>query len=82
MRPAGASLWLRWPENGMGLRRSKLDNEEGSDRARIADVVRWRMSREDRAWPYVITHNKYGLPWGPLDNKYDGTLESIRGTAP
>lgn len=78
MRPSGASLWMRWPENGLGLRHAK--QSDPGDRTRLADLGRWRLSREERAWPYAIDSSHYargGLPWTPTDPEYDGTLESL-----
>jgi AAA domain len=60
MAPIGSSLWLRWPEYGFGLRRSrKATNPE---RAEIVDVVSWRGTRESRQWPAVLEHGER-LPW-------------------
>ena len=47
VRPAGTSLWLRWPEFGYGLR-------AGSDfdpATREVDFVPWRGDRTERDWP-------------------------------
>lgn len=41
LRPFGSSLWLRWPEMGVGLR------AEGDSVA----VEYWRYPRDERAWP-------------------------------
>lgn len=78
MRPAGASLWRRWPENGLGLVRGRNDAREG--RAVVVDVVPWRMSREERAWPDEIEHGfaRMGqLPWRPSSLSYDGRVNQI-----
>lgn len=71
MRPAGSSLFRRWSEFGFGLRRAK--NDPGRSRAELVDVVSWRGSREERAWP---TQLQYGttLPWMPSDPEYYDTL--------
>jgi hypothetical protein len=66
MRPAGSSLFMRWPEFGFGLRRAKgADGEHPS----LVDVVAWRGSREQRQWPRQL---KYGrlLPWEPANADY------------
>lgn len=66
MRPAGSSLFLRWPEFGFGLRRAKgADGEHPS----LVDVVAWRGSREERQWPRQLTHGGY-LPWEPANREY------------
>lgn len=57
LRPYGASLWLRWPEFGFGLRMAK----DGSG----WDWVRWRGPRDrHRWWPDQV---RYGQrwPWEP-----------------
>ena len=61
MRPIGSSLWRRWPEFGFGLRRAKDD--PGKARAERVDVVSWRGSREERAWPDKLHMAQIGLPW-------------------
>ena len=48
VRPTGSSLWLRWPEFGMGLRRSKTDD---ADEFRRTELVPWRGARGERDWP-------------------------------
>lgn len=71
MRPSGSSLFRRWSEFGFGLRRSKLD--PGKARAELVDVVSWRGSREERAWPTKLQHSHI-LPWMPADPDYYNTL--------
>ena len=69
MRPAGTSAWLRWPEFGYGLRRSKHD--DGGEHPNIVDVVAWRGSREERAWPQQLFRGHDGLlPWRPSADYY------------
>ena len=47
VRPAGTSLWLRWPEFGYGLRAA-----QGYDpHNRVVDFVPWRGDRSEREWP-------------------------------
>lgn len=52
LRPYGASLWVRWPEFGLGLL-----HDEKTDGWRL---VPWRGSRDDRSWPPMLTR---GGPW-------------------
>lgn len=47
VRPVGASMWLRWPEFGYGLRRTPDTTAE----VRVVDLVGWRGDRDVRAWP-------------------------------
>lgn len=67
MAPIGSSMWLRWPEFGFGLLRSKDDTSKG--RAELVDVVSWRGSREERAWPSQLQYS-HVLPWMPADPEY------------
>lgn len=71
MRPSGSSLWLRWPEFGYGLRRTKDPHRESNSRERPTevDVIAWRGSREERHWPTALTHGRT-LPWVPADPDY------------
>ena len=73
MAPIGSSLWLRWPEYGFGLRRSRQARH--TDRAEIVDVVAWRGTREARQWPVVLEHGER-LPWQtPVDRPDAGPGE-------
>jgi len=78
MRPTGSSLWLRWPEYGYGLRRAPIPDgmdlteaQKRTNRERpvLVDVVAWRGSREERAWPTRLQHGRT-LPWTPADPDY------------
>jgi hypothetical protein len=52
LRPFGSSVWLRWPEFGIGLRRNG---------ARF-DVIHWRGARDHRLWPTQLTRGGT-WPW-------------------
>lgn len=67
MRPRGHSMWLGWPEFGLGLRRSK-DDPDGQ-----AEVVSWRGDREARAWPKILFKGAVEtfLPWLPNEEYRD-----------
>lgn len=61
LRPFGASLWMRWPEFGYGIRRVEDDAQQ-------YEWVSWRGARDDqRSWPSRI---KRGRKW-PWVNAYD-----------
>lgn len=91
VRPSGSSLWLRWPEFGYGMRRAKHEGEVekfihdagqelkriNRERPIVVDIVPWRGSREERAWPDRL---RYGatLPWEPFDPTYYDESEQIR----
>lgn len=60
VRPIGSSLWLRWPEFGLGLR--PRANTKPSDR--LADLIPWRGGRDERPWPKQLKPGGDGnLPW-------------------
>ncbi|MFG2144112.1 DnaB-like helicase N-terminal domain-containing protein [Streptomyces sp. NPDC048696] len=64
LRPAGSSLWLRWPEFGFGLRPVADERSAEEDRAR--QLVPWRGLRDDRQFPpYLRQGAKGGWPWVP-----------------
>jgi replicative DNA helicase len=66
MAPEGSSLFMRWPEFGFGLRRSKDDPQNQ------ADVISWRGQREERDWPSGFVRGYNGLlPWRPTPDYYD-----------
>ena len=54
-RPSGSSLWLRWPDMGIGM--SPLD-----DQASQMQLVRWRGDRVENHWPDVVRRGGV-LPW-------------------
>lgn len=56
VRPYGASLWLRWPEFGYGIRPTQDFTEDN----RNVEFVSWRGDREVRQWP---THLRKGGTW-------------------
>jgi hypothetical protein len=55
LRPFGSSVWLRWPEFGIGIR--KQDDEEGPG---SYSVEHWRGPRDQRQWPTTLLRAK---PW-------------------
>ena len=78
IRPYGSSVWLRWPEVGIGLARSEMDT--GQMRASEIEVGHWRGARDDnRLWPDLLTANKNGgLPWTPTrGNEYRAEWEAL-----
>lgn len=60
VRPIGSSLWLRWPEFGLGIR---LADEDGAYERRLVDVVPWRGSRDERDWPTQLAKSTNAMPW-------------------
>ena len=60
VRPIGSSLWLRWPEFGMGIRPASGTSPED----RQAEVARWRGDRDERDWPpELVGGGPGGVPW-------------------
>lgn len=63
MRPYGSSLWLRWPEMGIGL-------EPIGDGFNEFNVSRWRGDRITSDWPdRLIRGDLIGSPWTFLGEK-------------
>jgi len=67
VRPIGSSLWLRWPEFGLGLAPNGETEEERarSFRDRKAVLRPWRGARADRPWPKFLhaSQEPGALPW-------------------
>lgn len=58
LRPFGSSVWLRWPEFGIGLR---ADHELGPGKFRL---VHWRGPRDPRDFPSHLAYGmRGGWPW-------------------
>lgn len=56
-RPLGSTLWLRWPEFGLGMK----PTADGTTK-----LVRWRGMRDrQRGWPETLTEGTI-WPWQPL----------------
>jgi hypothetical protein len=55
MRPYGSSLWLRWPEIGIGMERLYPDTDQ-----RDVKLKRWRGDRLQNDWPKELLP---GLQW-------------------
>ncbi|MFM2124100.1 MAG: hypothetical protein RL328_551 [Acidobacteriota bacterium] len=56
-RPLGSTLWLRWPEFGLGMKPTADGNVK---------LVRWRGMRDrQRQWPEVLAEGTV-WPWQPL----------------
>lgn len=69
VRPYGSSVWLRWPEIGIGLKRGPGD--QGEDFPTEYSVDHWRGAREERSWPKLIERGtKNQLPWSPVGSDY------------
>lgn len=65
VRPRGSSLFLGWPNVGIGLRPVEDESDTG-DMTRM-ELVHWRGARDERAWPRQIRRGFNGsLPWVPV----------------
>lgn len=71
LRPFGSSVWLRWPEFGIGLKR---EDEEGQKYS----VEHWRGARDYRVWPTTLLKGG-SWPWMPI--MPTGTFNTGRGAA-
>jgi replicative DNA helicase len=67
LRPFGSSVWLRWPEFGIGLRPVDPSNSSAG-----VDVEHWRGPRDVRPWPNRLMRGKR-WPWTP-DQMPTGTF--------
>jgi replicative DNA helicase len=68
VRPYGSSVWLRWPEIGIGLRRV---DEDKTAWPRLLGVIHWRGMREERQHPPMIERGEAPeLPWSPRTGEW------------
>lgn len=58
-RPIGSSLWLRWPEIGLGMK--PVDET-------VMELVRWKYRDRRRVWPARITEGGH-WPWSEVDSR-------------
>ena len=58
LRPFGSSVWLRWPEFGLGLAESEERN--------YYDLKHWRGARDERLWPKGFMRGTGKWPWMPV----------------
>ncbi|MFD8596990.1 AAA family ATPase [Kitasatospora sp. NPDC059646] len=74
LRPVGSSLWLRWPEFGLGLRPVEDERTAQDDRGRR--IIPWRGARDERDWPaFICQGHEGGWPWRaytPIDTNITG----------
>jgi replicative DNA helicase len=78
MRPYGSSVWLRWPEIGIGYQRDTSEGVVQFPRPQTLESVDWRGQREDRDWPDFI---EYGdprhreMPWKPVRPDWEPSVD-------
>lgn len=73
LRPTGSSVFMRWPEFGLGLK--PASGTEDQEHPNKVDLVAWRGGREERFWPATLHHNFRDLPW-MADDAYELRLQS------
>lgn len=56
MRPFGSSVWLRWPEFGIGLDPQDLQSK-------VLELTRWRGDRAAARWPWRLVRGDANHPW-------------------
>lgn len=72
LRPVGSSLFLRWPEFGLGIRPAA--DAAAKEHPDLVDLVAWRGGREEREWPSKLAHS-HRLPWVPDSAYYQRARE-------
>jgi replicative DNA helicase len=74
LAPVGSSLWLRWPEFGLGLR--PVEDEVSADLYRCRRVISWRGARDERQWPKFLREGEHTTwpwkPYAPIDADHNG----------
>lgn len=67
VRPLGSSLFLRWPEFGLGLRVAENTRfADGGTRPSDVELVPWRGARDTRDWPGFLEYgDPHDWPWKP-----------------
>lgn len=68
LRPTGSSLFLRWPEFGLGIKAHPQAAQE--EHPSLVNVLSWRGGRDVRDWPALLGHSGVELPWTPRDAAY------------
>lgn len=68
LRPTGSSLFMRWPEFGMGIR--GFGDAASEEHPSTVEMVTWRGSRDERRWPSLLKHSSSELPWTPAEWRY------------
>lgn len=75
LRPFGSSVWLRWPEFGIGLAR---DDDHPND----FKVKHWRGPRDERLWPTKLQKRAGRWPWTPtIPDDYRPSAPELGETA-
>ena len=72
LRPTGSSVFMRWPEFGLGLKPAQGTEDE--EHPSKVNLVAWRGGREERFWPATLEHGNT-LPW-IADAAYERTLQT------
>jgi hypothetical protein len=67
VRPIGSTLWLRWPEFGIGICYAQDSN---AVKERRVELQHWRGQREMREWPVELMSGGDGMPWVETSNSF------------
>jgi replicative DNA helicase len=65
LRPFGSSVWLRWPEFGVGI------SHKADAPPREYQLGHWRDPRDQRTWPAALLKHGSPWPWTPVMNARD-----------
>lgn len=71
LRPFGSTVWMRWPEFGVGLRKEGEDGQSYT-------LEHWRGPRDVRTWPSMLLKGGQ-WPWSPV--MPTGTFHNPRSAA-
>lgn len=77
MRPYGSSVWLRWPEIGIGYQRDIDPRVVQQDRPDHLVSVDWRGQREERDWPKHLCYGdtrRREMPWRPTEPDWEPSI--------
>lgn len=73
LRPFGSSVWLRWPEFGVGIRKDGPSDDPTNEYV----LQHWRGPRDERTWPKNLVRGGRTWPWMP-EGMPDGTFNQRR----
>ena len=62
LRPFGSSVWLRWPEFGIGIRKDGPNDDPTKEYV----IQHWRGPRDERTWPKGLMRDGRTWPWMPF----------------
>ena len=85
VRPIGSSLLMRWPELGIGIRRTENAERSESGHYMTVDVVQWRGARDDEyRWPRQLTwgsKDRDEWPWIDPNTRFRVVIDEQEGNS-